>query len=441
MPKVLVAGAGRSSAGLIGRLAEWTGPEWSLTVIDRDPKRTTAFASQYPQVRFILASASEGKELDRELSACDAVISLLPPVLHAALATKAIEKGKAFFSASYVSEQVQALDEKAKQAGVPLWMELGFDPGIDHMLAARELASLRAEGAQIEGFYSWAGGLVSPQFDNNPWHYKVSWNPRNVVLAGRDGAHFRENGYDFHLPYEKLLHRLWTVPIEGLDTYQGYANRDSLPYVKDYQLEEARTVIRGSLRLPPYPEAWRRLIDLGLTDPDKALENNGSETVADMVAAALGKPGQPAAEVFAEKTGLTPSHPHWALYEQLGLFVRGAASPNWQSPADLLEGLLRRNWRLADRETDRVVLHTVIDYWLDGALRRRTVGFHRDGTSEATAMATTVGWPLAHAVRRWAMGELPGTGLLRPLGKKEADLLLGDLEADGLDFQRTDAPH
>ena len=89
---------------------------------------------------------------------------------------------------------MKSLNNMAKEAGILILNEIGLDPGIDHISAMSIIDSLKKENKKITSFKSFCGGLIAPESCNNPWGYKFTWNPKNVVLAGKDGARYLKNG-------------------------------------------------------------------------------------------------------------------------------------------------------------------------------------------------------------------------------------------------------
>ena len=131
-------------------------------------------------------------------------------------------------TASYVSEDIAALNDKAVEKGVLLLNEIGLDPGIDHMSAKKVIDDIHNEGGKIHTFKSFCGGLVAPKYDTNPWNYKFTWNPRNVVLAGQGTAQFIRNSQHKYIPYQNLYSRIESINILDAGAFEGYANREIL---------------------------------------------------------------------------------------------------------------------------------------------------------------------------------------------------------------------
>ena len=223
------------------------------------------------------------KLLTNEINNADVVISMLPAHLHLPVAKECVDLGKSLFTASYVSKEIQELSEKAKDKGILILMEAGLDPGIDHISAMHEIDLIKEKGGEITLFKSFTGGLVAPESDDNPWNYKFTWNPRNVVLAGQGTVKFVRNGFYKYITYHNLFKRLETVSIDGYGDFEGYANRDSLKYRELYGLENIPTIFRGTLRKKGFCEAWDVFVQLGMTDDSYELEGVDSMTYREFI--------------------------------------------------------------------------------------------------------------------------------------------------------------
>ena len=267
MKHILLFGAGKSATFLVGYLNELAQTnQYLVTVADQSLENVEAKAANYPFIKAAEANAENESERRDLIKQADIVISLLPPALHYLVAIDCIEYGKHLLTASYTDEKILALRQQIESKNILFLCEMGLDPGIDHMSAMQLIHKIKASGGKITSFKSHCGGLVAPESDDNPWHYKISWNPKNVILAGKSGALFKENGEIKHLPYEKLFsnERLVSAGEEMLLSY--YPNRDSLTYIPIYNLENADTFIRTTLRHPDFCFGWKNIIDLRLTD-------------------------------------------------------------------------------------------------------------------------------------------------------------------------------
>ena len=268
MKNILLLGAGLSSSSLIRYLLDHSDSEnLHLTVIDRSIELIEAKTEGHQNSTAISINALDKDERAPFIDKADLVISMLPARFHIEIAKDCIAKKKNLITPSYISDEIRALDADARAAGIVIMNEIGVDPGIDHMSAMKIIHEIQEEGGKVHSFKSFCGGLVAPEFDNNPWHYKFTWNPRNVVLAGQGGAScfIEENQYKY-IPYRRLFKRMDPISIDGFGDFEGYANRDSLKYRSIYGLDGIPTIYRGTLRRPGYSDAWSKMIDLGLPD-------------------------------------------------------------------------------------------------------------------------------------------------------------------------------
>ena len=279
MSSILVLGAGRSSSALISYLlGQASDHNWKITVGDVSEKAAQARVGKSPHgkpIRFDIQDESSSAII----ASHDVVISVMPAALHPVVAKKCIELKRHLLTASYVSPEMKAMDEDAKKNGLLFLNKCGLDPGIDHMSAMQVMDRIRAEGGEIHSFESFTGGLIAPDTDpENPWRYKFTWNPRNVVMAGQSTAKFLQEGQYKYIPYQQLFKRITLVDVPGYGRYEGYANRDSLGYRSLYGLEKISTMQRGTLRNEGFCSAWDVLVQLGCTDDTYKMEAVGSMT-------------------------------------------------------------------------------------------------------------------------------------------------------------------
>lgn len=445
--RLLLLGAGRSATALIQYLLRHAPAErWFLTVADAQPAHLApVLAAHSPYARAVPFEAQNAARLDELVAQADLVISMLPAFLHPAVARACLAHRRHLATASYVSPEIQALHAEAAAAGLVFLMECGLDPGLDHLSAMQTIHDLRAQGARLVGFRSYCGGLVAPESEgDNPWRYKFSWNPRNVVLAGQGGpAQYLENGVLRQLPYRELFARAATIGVPGHGHFEGYANRDSLTYRAAYGLADVQTMLRGTLRRPGYCGAWQALVALGLTDNETRLGNPASLPWSALVASRLGSGGAAdpgVAQGVAARLGLDPHGPEMTRLAWLGIFGERPVGLADATPAQLLEHLLVEKWALSPHDRDQVVMQHQFDYELAGQPRRRTASLVVTGAGAVhTAMAQTVGLPLGMAVRRLLRGEVAGRGVVIPLTADLYAPILRELAADyGIAFEEED---
>jgi len=435
MKNILILGAGRSSASLIAYLLRQSQQQgWEITVGDYSEANARERVKGYANARAIAFDVANEAQKREEIAKADLVISMLPPAHHLTVAETCLEQGKHLLTASYASPEILALDERAKKATIIILMECGLDPGIDHLSAVKEIHKLKEEGGIIKSFSSYTGGLVAPEYDNNPWNYKVSWNPRNVVLAGQGTVKYLQDGRYNYIPYHKLFSRTNKIVVNGYGEFEGYANRDSLKYRSVYGLEEASTFIRGTLRRPGYCQAWDVFVQLGMTDDSYLLENSLALTYKDFIASYLPTSGKPVQERLREYLGLNDKI--LSKLEWLGIFSDEKIGERNVTPAQVLQKLIEQKWKLEKGDKDMIVMQHKFGYELQGIQKELTASLVVIGEDSVyTAMAKTVGLPLGIAAKLILQGKIALTGVQLPVVKELYEPILTELEEYGIVFK------
>ena len=437
MKRILIIGAGRSSSALINYvLNKSTEMGWQVTVADADPNAAEAKINGHP--RGVPAWLDVSKNNDRKelISRSDIVVSLLPAHLHIEVAQDCIKLKKHLVTASYVSQELYRLGDEARDRELIFMGEMGLDPGIDHMSAMQRLDRIREKGGNITAFKSFTGGLIAPESDDNPWRYKFTWNPRNVVLAGQGTAQYLEDGKLKFIPYQRLFGNPWKVNVVGLGPMEAYANRDSLLYRNQYQLSDIPTILRGTLRYPGFCQAWNALVNIGLTDADfpildsekisyhelmEALAPRGNSSVKDRIASLLEE--EPDSEVMQK-------------LDWLGLFRKKRIKLRDATPALILEDLLLKKWSLKEQDRDMIVMQHQIEYEWEGQKHQETSSLIMKGIdSNDTAMARTVGLPMGIFVRLISEDKIRSTGVNIPTMREVYEPVLEELKEYGLEFR------
>ncbi|MEZ4806911.1 MAG: saccharopine dehydrogenase C-terminal domain-containing protein [Flavobacteriales bacterium] len=439
MRSILVLGAGRSATSLIHYLiAHAREHQWRLIVGDRDLAHAQGLVAGASEVaRAIALDATDNEARMHAIDRSDVVISMLPAFMHMAVVKDCIHARKHVITPSYVPDELWALEGAVRDAGIVSLNELGLDPGIDHMSAMRILDRIRAEGGTMQAFESHTGGLVAPGSDTDPWGYKFSWNPRNVVLAGQGGAaRYVQDGATRYIPYHKLFSRTVQVTVPGYGEYEGYANRDSLKYRKFYGLDGIPTLLRGTVRKAGFCAAWDALVRLGCTDDSYPMELPEDATWLHYLEAFL-PPGSGSSpqQVLADYLGLDVGGEVVAKLAWLGLFGDGPIGHSGLSPAATLQTLLERKWMLAPHDKDLVVMWHRFVYSLDGVEHEINASLAVEGDDQRnTAMAKTVGLPLGIATKLVLNGDVTQRGVLLPLEPTIYDPVLDELETLGIRF-------
>ena len=348
----------------------------------------------------------------------DIVVSMLPASMHILLAEDCVFQGKNMVTASYVSEDIAALNDKAVEKGVLLLNEIGLDPGIDHMSAKKVIDDIHNEGGKIHTFKSFCGGLVAPKYDTNPWNYKFTWNPRNVVLAGQGTAQFIRNSQHKYIPYQNLYSRIESINILDAGAFEGYANRDSLEYREAYDLADIPTIFRGTLRRPGYCEAWNVFVQLGITDDTYKVSGLSNMTWRDFINSFL---------VYDEvKTVEEKLQSHLSLSDEvmsklkwLGIFEKESVGLADATPAQVLQKLLESKWSLETEDKDMILMQHQFHYILQGEEKNLHSSLVLEGKDQThTAMSMTVGLPVAIATKLILQGKIQLSGVQIPVKKE-----------------------
>jgi saccharopine dehydrogenase-like NADP-dependent oxidoreductase len=499
MKTILLFGAGKSATVLIDYLLEQAITEnWKVIVVDADIRLAQSKTAHSHRAVAASFDINDDQERRAFISESDIIISLLPPALHSKVAKDCLRYHKNLLTASYLDDQINALRPEIEKTKLLFLCEMGLDPGIDHMSAMKIIDSIRQRGGHVHSFQSHCGGIVAPESDDNPWHYKISWNPRNIILAGKAGAHFLEDGKEKTIPYKELFTAERVVDIPGLGILSWYPNRDSLSYTSIYGLQEARTFIRTTLRHPEFMFGWKNLIDLELTNETPQYETDG-KTLYQVFKEHMDKYGfgewlqQKLDERFAETRNLMenllklmeaeneakeegeriPSaymaadekgnieeiavddvknkaaafvaqKMHEANLTLKQLFFLGLDDQDTQinkgfcSPADVLQFAAEKKLSLRPYDKDMIVMLHEIGYHINGKEHSVRSSLVVKGENNLrTAMAKTVGLPLGIAAKLILNGKIRLTGLHIPTHAEIYEPVLKELEHHDVKFHET----
>jgi len=438
MTKILIIGAGRSASYLIKYLIEnSTAHDWKITVADVDielARQKTFWHSNANGISFDIRDEEKRKSTIKEH---DLVISMLPALMHGDVARDCVEFGKHMATASYVSADMKALDEEARKKNILLLNECGLDPGLDHASAMKVIHEIREQGGTITSFKSFCGGLVAPESNDNPWGYKFSWNPRNVILAGQGTAQYLEEGKVKFIPYNRLYTQIDSIKIEGYKKFDAYANRDSIGYMDIYGLQSVTTMLRGTLREDGYCKAWNAFIRLGLTDDTSRIMHASSLTYTALIDAFLPKGTGTVKERVKKFMGKDWDEQLDKKLEYIELFSDKKITLAEGTPAQLLQALLEEKWKLQEHDKDMIVMQHQFEYSVKGQegvkkLESSLVVIGKD--QQYTAMALTVGLPLAITVKNFLTGKFKLNGVQIPIHKEIYEPMLQELEEHGVVF-------
>ena len=432
---ILVLGAGRSSRFLLMQLTEFCHKtDRSLMVCDSSQKELDKHTFDLQLERKII-NASDPEALELLIAGKEMVVSLLPPPMHPTVAAMCLKHKSHFASASYVGEAMREMDKAAGKAGLVFLNELGLDPGIDHLSAMKAMDAIRAAGGKITSFESYCGGLVAEKACGyNPWKYKFSWNPRNVVLSGQgSNSIYRQQKQLRSIPWHRLFAESKTLSIPGLGQFDAYANRDSLTYESLYKLEDADTIFRGTLRRGNFCKNWQVLVSLGFTDGQSPLPEN-IFCVNDLSCVLTGKQkDQQLSDWLLKNRWISEEQAVW--FDYLNLESPRPFDSKFNNAAEVLEAVLLEKWKLMPGDCDEVVMYHNIGYEKDGRKQQlHSMLCVRGEDDMHTAMSKTVGLPLALGVELVLSGECPESGVVIPVSNYWYKQILPRLEEMGISF-------
>ncbi len=437
MKNILVIGAGRSASSLIKYLLDNSTKEnWHVTVGDVSIDLVKQKTANHPNARAIVLDITNDSQREEEIKRADIVVSMLPAIMHLGVAKDCVRFKKHLATASYVSREMAELDAEAKATGIILMNEIGLDPGIDHASAMKVIDRIHAQGAELIAFKSYCGGLVAPEYNDNPWGYKFSWNPRNVILAGQGTAQYIENGEYKYIPYNRLFTQISTIEVDGLGSFDAYANRDSLSYRKFYNLANIPTMLRGTLRMPGYCKAWNVFVKLGLTDDTYKIEASDKLTYRQLVEAFLPAGKQSTKEKLKALMGAEMDSEIMSKIEWSGILDDKKIKLVNASPAQILQALLEEKWELKEHDKDMIVMQHQFEIRNPQSGTKKIISslVVKGDDQIYTAMAKTVGLPLAITTKLILQGKIKARGVVIPTINEIYEPLLAELETFGIKF-------
>ena len=441
MKRIVVFGAGMVAGAHVEYLLSQ--PNFEVTVASRTVSKAEALVKGHPRGRAVQVNSDDPAALDALIKESDLAVSLLPYAYHPVVAKLCVKHRVHMVTTSYVKESMAELDAAAREAGIILLNEIGVDPGIDHMTAMRVIHRVQARGGRVTKFISWCGGLPAPEANTNPFGYKFSWSPRGVLLAGKNSAHFLWDGQDVSIPGDELFDHYWTVPVEveGMVIgFDGYPNRDSLPYMQTYGINSPATFFRGTLRYAGWCQTLRKIADLGLLD-EKPLDGTTGSTFAQFTAKLIGSDGHNLRAALAAYLDLSLDSPVLDHVAWLGLLSNDPLPAGQTAPIDILTARMLEKMQYQPGERDMLILrHEFLAEYADRHERITSTMVDFGIPNGYTSMARTVGLPAAIAVAMILHGQITLTGVQVPVVPEIYEPVLDELEAQGIHFVETWEP-
>ncbi len=440
MRNILIVGAGKSSPYLIKYLLDKSQKEELLIhIADLDTNHLKKY-QKYENCKVSPINISSEKERDKFISESDLVISMLPARFHIILAKSCLKLKRNLLTASYVSEEMKTLTNDVKKSELLFLNEMGLDPGIDHMSAKKIIDELLANGAKINSFKSYTGGLIAPESDNNKWNYKFTWNPRNVVLAGQGiPAKYIENNKYKYIPYNRLFKNIEKIKIEKYGQFEVYPNRDSLKYREIYSLNNIKTMIRGTIRKVGFSDSWNMFVKLGLTNDSFKISNSENMSYREYVNCFLPYDDKLSIEEKLQKVlSVSKGDKNWGKIKEIDILSSNKKIPlKNASPAQILEYILKDSWKLEKKDKDMIVMYHEFGYVtsLGGKEKIISTMVCKGKDETYTAMAKTVGLPLAISSILLLNNKINLIGVHTPIEREIYNPVLKELETNGINFQ------
>ena len=446
MRKILIIGSGKSTSYLLKYLLDQSISEnLFITVGDLNVELAETLIGKHKNAKTISLDVFDEASRTQAIKNADIVVSMLPAHLHIEVAKDCIAFKKHMVTASYVSPEMQALHDEAVANNLVLMNEIGVDPGIDHMSAMQVLDNIRDQGGKIMLFESFTGGLVAPESDNNLWNYKFTWNPRNVVMAGQGGAaKFLQEGTYKYIPYHRLFRRTEFLEIDNFGRFEVYANRDSLKYQSVYGLDNVKTLYRGTMRRVGFSRAWNIFVTLGMTDDSYTIDDSENMSYRDFTNAFLPYSHSDSVELkLRHQLKIDQDDIVWDKLVELDIF-----NPNKPvglkkaTPAKILQKILMDSWTLSKNDKDMIVMYHKFGYELHGKKHQIDASMVVTGETQTyTAMAKTVGLPVAMATLAILNKKITTPGVQIPITKEVYQPILKELKAFGITFQEKEVPY
>ena len=446
MRKILIIGAGKSASYLVKYFLDKSISEkLDITIGDLDLSNAKKWIKNNKNARTLKLDIFKEQDRKNAIESSNIVVSMLPARYHIEVAKDCLALGKHMVTASYVSKEMQALDEEAKSKKLVFLNEIGVDPGIDHMSAMQVIDRIRKSGGKLILFESFTGGLMAPESDTNLWNYKFTWNPRNVVLAGQGGAaKFIQEGKFKYIPYHRLFRRTEFLEVDGYGRFEAYANRDSLKYQDVYGLDSIQTLYRGTIRRVGFSRAWQIFVILGLTDDSYTIADSENMSYRDFVNSFL--PYSPTDSVELKlryKLKIDQDDILWEKLEELDIFSSNKkVELKNASPAQILQKILLDSWSLDPNDKDMIVMYHKFGYELNGEKHQIDATMVCAGEDQTfTAMAKTVGLPVGIATLAILNKKIKSYGVQIPINKDIYDPILSELESFGIIFKEKEVKY
>ena len=431
--KVVILGAGKSSSYLIKHLYS---NRFDLDIdINIFSDKYSNYLDSFKDINFQILDINDKNTLEQFINKTYILVSLLPPFMHYNIAKICSEKGINMITASYLDDKIKSLENTFKKSNSFLFMEMGLDPGIDHISAMNTIESIKKRGEILE-FESYTGGLIKYDINKNPWGYKFTWNPMNVIIAGADGATYLSENKKKNIPYNKVFKDISKINLSNTESYEGYPNRDSLKYKKLYNLDGVKTLKRGTIRNKSFCKTWSILIDLGLTNNNQLLSNDYNMSYFDFFNYNLKAKNLNELQDFLKlEFDISPSSQEFKNLKWSGFFSDKKFKLKKGNFSDYLLSILKDKWTLDNDDIDEIVMVHKFIFKVDMTLKKITSFLKVEGEDKTyTAMSKTVGLPIAVLIEQIINNDFNKSGIHLPFDKVIYKPVLERLSELGISF-------
>lgn len=434
MKHILVLGAGLVARPLVRYLL--ASPGLRITLADQLKEKAEELIENHPLGSAMVMDVKDTAMLSKTVATADIVISLLPWTFHPVIAELCLEHKKHLVTASYVKEEMQAMDAKAREKGLIFLNEIGVDPGIDHMAAMKVINEIKASGGTVTSFLSYCGGLPAMSNNNNPMGYKFSWSPEGAMLAANNTGRYLRNGTVIEVPGNKLFEHYRLTDIPGSGVFEAYVNRDALPYLKIYGIESAKSIYRGTLRNIGYCETWHFFKKLGLLN-QKMMFNMEETPPCQVIANIINSDGKNIKQDVADYLNIPEYSLTLKKLEWLGMFSSDCQDLDGTvSVFEMFAHVLKKKLTYDDGEVDLLLQHhEFIGEYPDGSKEQVMATLVDTGTPGGdSSMSKTVGLPAAIAARLIAEEKIDLKGVCIPVYPQIYNPVLDELKRLNIKF-------
>lgn len=444
MKHILVLGAGQSTNYLIGHiLKDAPTKDWFVTVCDKNLAAAQKRVQGHPKGQAIGLDINDTAARGTLIAKADIVVNMLTRPLQHTIAVDCINNHAHMLSASYEDIRIRSLEGDAHRKNLLILNEMGLDPGIDHMMGMSMIDRIGEAGGIVTSFRSYGGGLPVPEIQTNPLRYAITWNPRNVLMAGEDGAIYKEDGRIKVLPFHQVFQRTWIVDVENVGTFEAYPNRDSLAYEHVLGLKQNHTIVRGTLRYPGWSETWQNIVHLGLANETLRIPNIREMTYRELTEMFL-PPFENRLKLeqqMANYLGISPTGSIMQNLKWLGLFSKEKIGLDVDTVSEVMIHLMEEKLRLPPGTPDMVILVHEIEAIYPkekNRVEKITDTMIEYGSPKGeTAISRTVGLPLSLTTGLILDGKIPLSGCHIPTHPAIYKSVLAELEKEGIRSNET----